>query len=125
MGQVLAPTLTKEQGGGPNPVDATGPRLLSLDDGGVRGLSTLYILKGLIAKLKPVTSNCQPSFLFGLIRGTSTGGLNAIMLGRLEMDVDECILACHKFMKAVFEEKSSWLPVNWFGRTTYSLIQTG
>ena len=35
------------------------------------------------------------------------------MLARLEMDVDECISAYNELMKTVFEEKSSWLPVNW------------
>jgi hypothetical protein len=44
--------------------------------------------------------------------------LIAIMLGRLEMDVDECISAYNKLIKAVSEEKSSWLPVSWMGRTT-------
>ena len=38
------------------------------------------------------------------------------MLGRLEMDVDKCILAYNKLIKAVFEEKLSWLPVSWMGR---------
>ena len=39
------------------------------------------------------------------------------MLGRLEMGVDECISAYSKLMESVFEEKSSWLPINWRGRT--------
>jgi len=38
------------------------------------------------------------------------------MLGRLEMDVDECITAYSRLMKAVFEEESSWLPISWKGR---------
>jgi hypothetical protein len=39
------------------------------------------------------------------------------MLGRLEMDVDECVSAYSKLMESVFEEKSSWLPISWTGRT--------
>jgi hypothetical protein len=39
------------------------------------------------------------------------------MLGRLEMDVDECISAYSKLMESVFGEKSSWLPIGWTGRT--------
>jgi hypothetical protein len=35
----------------PTPLDTTGLCLLSLDGGGVRGLSSLYILKGLMARL--------------------------------------------------------------------------
>ena len=38
------------------------------------------------------------------------------MLGRLEMDVDECITTYNRLIKAVFEEKSSWLPIGWTGR---------
>ena len=37
------------------------------------------------------------------------------MLGRLEMDVDECISAYIDLMKDVFEEKSRF-PVGWSGR---------
>jgi hypothetical protein len=37
------------------------------------------------------------------------------MLGRLEMDVDSCITAYSDLMKAVFAEKSSWLPFGWRG----------
>lgn len=62
-----------------NPVDHDGLCLLSLDGGGVRGLSTLYILKSIMdqlnqerqeQKLKPV----KPCEVFDLIGGTSTGG---------------------------------------------------
>ena len=41
-----------KHGGKPNPLDSTGLRLLSLDGGSVRELPTLYILKGLIDRLK-------------------------------------------------------------------------
>jgi hypothetical protein len=40
------------------------------------------------------------------------------MLGRLEMDVDECISAYNELIKAAFEEKSGWLLVSWMGRIT-------
>ena len=40
------------------------------------------------------------------------------MLGRLEMNVDECITAYSKLMKAVFEEKSRWLPISWKVKVT-------
>ncbi len=38
------------------------------------------------------------------------------MLGRLEMDVDECISAYSELMKTVFDEKSSRLPFGWRGK---------
>jgi patatin-like phospholipase/acyl hydrolase len=69
-------------------------RLLSLDGGGVRGLSTLYILRDLMKRIagpdKPVPKPCE---CFDMIGGTSTGGLIAIMLGRLRMSVEDCIAA--------------------------------
>jgi hypothetical protein len=39
------------------------------------------------------------------------------MLGRLEMDVDECISTYSELMETVFGERSSRLPVGWTGRT--------
>jgi len=119
---MMKQALTKEQGGEPNAVDETGLCLLSLDGGGVRGLATLSILKNIMARLNRErrTTNLppvKPCEIFDLIGGTSTGGLIAIMLGRLEMDVDECISAYSKLMETVFNEKSSSLPVSWTGRT--------
>jgi patatin-like phospholipase/acyl hydrolase len=64
------------------------PRILSLDGGGVRGLSSLLILRELmeeIARRKRSTETPLPCEYFDLIGGTSTGGLIAIMLGRLRM----------------------------------------
>ena len=65
-------------GGEPNPLDSTGLCLLSLDGGGVRGLSTLYILKGLMDRLNQVRPKGapikKPCEVFDLIGGTSTGG---------------------------------------------------
>ncbi|KAH7111139.1 phospholipase, patatin family protein [Dendryphion nanum] len=90
--------------------------LLSLDGGGVRGLSTLYILKVLMDSLNNERENdglppVKPCEIFDLIGGTSTGGLIAIMLGRLQMNVDECILEYKNIMKAVFERRASQLPI--------------
>jgi len=63
----------------PNPLDSTGLCLLSLDGGGVRGLSTLYILKSVMDRLnnKRTTASLlpvKPCEVFDLIGGTSTGG---------------------------------------------------
>jgi hypothetical protein len=44
----MAQSVATQHGGEPNLLDTTGLCLLSLDGGGVRGLSTLYILKGLM-----------------------------------------------------------------------------
>jgi patatin-like phospholipase/acyl hydrolase len=67
-----------------------GMNFLSLDGGGLRGLSSLLILKTLMQRIDP-TNPPKPCEYFDFIGGTSTGGLMAIMLGRLQMDIDECI----------------------------------
>lgn len=67
--------------------------LLSLDGGGIRGLSSLQILKQLmeiVAFRNGLSVILKPCDYFDLIGGTSTGGLIAIMLARLRMSVDEC-----------------------------------
>lgn len=65
--------------GKPNPLDTTGLCLLSLDGGGVRGLSTLFILKSIMDRLNRERDNAKlpavkPCEVFDLIGGTSTGG---------------------------------------------------
>ncbi|KAG9514048.1 phospholipase, patatin family protein, partial [Aureobasidium melanogenum] len=54
--------------------------------------------------------------MFDLIGGTSTGGLIAIMLGRLEMSVDECIVANSDLTETVFGQKLSRIPVDLKGK---------
>ena len=63
------------------------PRVLALDGGGIRGLSSLMILRDIMDEIgrKTNTENPKPCDYFDLISGTSTGGLIAIMLGRLGM----------------------------------------
>ena len=75
----MAQTLATQHGGEPNPLDTTGLCLLSLDGGGVRGLSTLFILKGLMTRLNNQRQDVglpsvKPCEVFDLIGGTSTGG---------------------------------------------------
>ena len=90
-------------------VDATDTdeplRILSLDGGGVRGISSLLLLKKIMDKVceerglqgqveagissegptnSKQTESIRPCQYFDLICGTSTGGLIAILLGRLQ-----------------------------------------
>ncbi|KAJ3516977.1 hypothetical protein NLJ89_g797 [Agrocybe chaxingu] len=76
-------------------------RLLSLDGGGVRGISSLHVLKAIVTKLTG-DPNAKPHEYFDMMAGTSTGGLIAIMLGRLKMSVDECIEAYEKLASKIF-----------------------
>ena len=72
------------------------PKILSLDGGGVRGLSSLLILRDIMEEVQKVedkTEMSKPCEYFDLICGTSTGGLIAIMLGLLGM-VIICVYSC-------------------------------
>ncbi|KAB8212947.1 phospholipase [Aspergillus novoparasiticus] len=114
---------TVKDSGEPNPIDTTGLCLLSLDGGGVRGLSSLYILKSIMDRLNHAREQTKlppvkPCEVFDLMGGTSTGGLIAIMLGRLEMDIDKCIDAYSDLAATVFGEKPRSIPVNFKGDIT-------
>ncbi|KAH8892820.1 hypothetical protein GQ53DRAFT_860990 [Thozetella sp. PMI_491] len=86
-------------------------RLLSLDGGGVRGLSSLMIIRQLMETVDPEAPP-KPCDYFDLIGGTSTGGLIAVMLGRLHMTVDECIEAYTSLSDKVFEKKAHRVKIN-------------
>ncbi|KAG9672833.1 phospholipase, patatin family protein, partial [Aureobasidium melanogenum] len=87
--------------------------LLSLDGGGVRGLSSLYILQRIMDGIDS-DNPPKPCDYFDIIGGTSTGGLIAIMLGRLEMSVDECIKTYTELSKDVFH-KTRRIPIGFKG----------
>ena len=55
---------------------------MAIDGGGVRGLVSLLILRRLMHLISPKDPP-KPCQVFDVIAGTSTGGLIAIMLGRL------------------------------------------
>ncbi|KAF8218140.1 FabD/lysophospholipase-like protein [Mycena galopus ATCC 62051] len=84
--------------------------LSHLDGGGIRGLSMLIILEDLMYKLK-VADNLpdvpRPCDYFDLMGGTSTGGLIALMLGRLRMSVKDAVKAYGELSKEVFSEVKS------------------
>ncbi|KAL8367581.1 hypothetical protein RB599_003459 [Gaeumannomyces hyphopodioides] len=87
-------------------------RILSLDGGGIRGLSSLLILEHImegIRKAEGLSEVPKPCERFDLIGGTSTGGIIAIMLGRLGMNVDECIRAYRKVAERAFTPKRTTL----------------
>src|SRR5579859_1229761 len=80
-------------------------RILSLDGGGVRGISSLFILQALMNQITRQQRTdypneqrppLRPCDVFDLICGTSTGGIIALMLGRLEMVIPRlCSLHCY------------------------------
>ncbi|GAM90272.1 hypothetical protein ANO11243_083140 [Dothideomycetidae sp. 11243] len=87
--------------------------LLCIDGGGVKGLSALFIIRKLMELIDP-DEPPKPCDYFDVIGGTSTGGLIAIMLGRLEMTVDECLEQYNILQTSVFR-KLHHLPVGWRG----------
>ncbi|KAI2611804.1 hypothetical protein GGR54DRAFT_643255 [Hypoxylon sp. NC1633] len=89
-------------------------RILSLDGGGIRGKSSLLILENILEKYresKGLDQVPKPCDVFDIIGGTSTGGIIAIMLGRLSMSVDECIRAYDKLAKTAFTPKWNPFPI--------------
>jgi predicted acylesterase/phospholipase RssA len=81
--------------------DDEGLFLLSLDGGGVRGLSSLMVLKRIMEAIEP-DNPPRPCDYFDMIGGTSTGGLIAIMLGRMRLTIDECITAYSELAPKAF-----------------------
>ena len=55
-----------------------------------------------------LTSRYLPCHYFDYVSGTSTGGLVAIMLGRLRWNIDDCIKE-YKRLSAMVFQKPSWL----------------
>ncbi|KAL2063144.1 hypothetical protein VTL71DRAFT_6216 [Oculimacula yallundae] len=87
-------------------------RLLSLDGGGIRGLSELYILEVIMHRVrlaKKLKKDPLPADYFDMICGTSTGGLIAILLGRLRLSVPQAIQKYGELSEYVFsEQKPGW-----------------
>jgi len=89
-------------------------RILTLDGGGVRGLSSLLILREVVERLqhKRASSTDVPSMplrpcdVFDLIVGTGTGGISALFLGRLHMTVDQAIEEYLRMARTVFKSPS-------------------
>ncbi|KAG6867495.1 hypothetical protein C0993_002100 [Termitomyces sp. T159_Od127] len=90
-----------------------GLRLLVLDDGGTRGLSELLIIQELMNRIKYITNasvSPKPCEYFDMIGGVGTGGLIALMLGRLKMPIDQAIKEYVTLCSRVFSDKK------WQGR---------
>ncbi|KAJ2900295.1 uncharacterized protein MKZ38_002513 [Zalerion maritima] len=83
--------------------------LLALDGGGVRGLSEAVILNDLMIRIKTLKNLPyvpKPCDCFHMIGGTSTGGLLAIMLGRMQMSTEEAIVAYQECSESIFRKQN-------------------
>ncbi|CAM1511722.1 Fc.00g092350.m01.CDS01 [Cosmosporella sp. VM-42] len=86
--------------------------LLSLDGGGIRGISSIIILKEIMRQVnkgRPSREHLEPWQVFDLIGGTSTGGIIAIMIGCLRMSLDDCEKAYVTMAEQIFQPKRSSL----------------
>ncbi|RDW57242.1 hypothetical protein BP5796_12692 [Coleophoma crateriformis] len=91
--------------------------LLSLDGGGIRGVSELKILGQIMERIKDdegLESDPCPADYFDMIGGTSTGGIIALLLGRLRMTVPECLDAYLSISKTVFSDKKHYISEGYF-----------
>ena len=84
-----------------------GATLLSLDGGGIKGISSLLILEKIMKKVRTIENRDLererlPKDYFDLAGGTSTGGLAALMLFRLNMPTSEVIGHYRGLAKTVF-----------------------
>ncbi|OTB15007.1 hypothetical protein K445DRAFT_12287 [Daldinia sp. EC12] len=89
-------------------------RVLSLDGGGIRGISSILILQEVmetIRRTQGLQETPRPCEYFDFIGGTSTGGIIAIMLGRLGMTIEDCIAAYRRLAKKAFTPKRRMLPL--------------
>ncbi|AEO54031.1 hypothetical protein MYCTH_2296089 [Thermothelomyces thermophilus ATCC 42464] len=83
--------------------------LLSLDGGGVRGVASLVILHEIMLKIKEsqrLDHLPKPCEYFHMIGGTSTGGLIAIMLGRLRMSTEEALHEYDQCASKIFSSRN-------------------
>ena len=102
-------------------------RILSLDGGGVRGLFTVIVLEALMEEIRILIKqedDIKPCDFFDLIGGTSTGGLLALMLSRLRMDLISCKKQYRELSKTIFQKQGWSYPFRtavdaWFGRAWY------
>ncbi|KAF1830423.1 FabD/lysophospholipase-like protein [Decorospora gaudefroyi] len=83
-------------------------RVLCLDGGGIKGYTSLLILRRIFRTMMvegQLDEVPRPCDVFDLIIGTSTGGLIAVMLGRLHMTIEECITKYEELGGEVFGNK--------------------
>jgi len=67
-------------------------RVLSLDGGGIRGLSSLMILAKIMERVATEKGEeSKPCDYFRCITGAGIGGVLALLLGRLKLTVSQCM----------------------------------
>ncbi|KAG9960858.1 FabD/lysophospholipase-like protein, partial [Aureobasidium melanogenum] len=113
--------------------------VLTLDGGGIRGLVSLLILERILEFIRDEEWGCDRKMVeaghraprtdgrdktelplachyFSFMFGTSTGGIIAIMLGRLRMGIKDCIDTYCNLGREVFEKRQ---PFHFLGQDKY------
>ncbi|PHH51169.1 Vegetative incompatibility protein HET-E-1 [Ceratocystis fimbriata CBS 114723] len=96
------------------PITSEPLKVLSLDGGGIRGLSSLLILEKIaehIQNTEGFNETQKPCDMFDLIGGTGTGGIIAIMLGRLKMTLHQSIEAYKSLAETVLRPEPTNLSI--------------
>jgi patatin-like phospholipase/acyl hydrolase len=74
----------------------------------MKGYTALLILKRILRTVQMEGSLAKeplPCEVFDMICGTSTGGLIAVMLGRLKMSIDECLQTYEELGEDIFGKR--------------------
>ncbi|KAG9695940.1 FabD/lysophospholipase-like protein, partial [Aureobasidium melanogenum] len=113
--------------------------VLTLDGGGIRGLVSLLILERILGFIRDEEWGCDRRMVdagyraprtdgrdktelplachyFSFMFGTSTGGIIAIMLGRLRMGIKDCIDTYCNLGREIFEKRQ---PFHFLGQNKY------
>ncbi|KAG0149205.1 hypothetical protein CROQUDRAFT_105321 [Cronartium quercuum f. sp. fusiforme G11] len=103
-------------------VSERGWRILSLDGGGIRGLSMLFVIRSILERVQKragLSSLPKPCDCFDLICGVGTGGIIALLLGRLHLSISDAIAAYLSIARNVFGQGKGALAIL-LGKTRYS-----
>ncbi|KAI9665063.1 MAG: hypothetical protein M1821_006511 [Bathelium mastoideum] len=98
-----------------------------LHGGGIRGLSELIMLKAIMDRVQSLLRLEKPPLpadYFDMIGGTSTGGLIAVLLGRLRMSIDEAIESYDKFSRSIFGKKQRLRDGKYSAKTFETIIKS-
>ncbi|KAH7355350.1 acyl transferase/acyl hydrolase/lysophospholipase [Rhexocercosporidium sp. MPI-PUGE-AT-0058] len=98
---------------------------VSPNGGGVRGLSSLLVLQNVLEEVRiqqRLSRAPLPCEYFHMIAGTSTGGLIAILLGRLRMSVAECINLYEDVAQRIFGEEQALTSATRFSSSNFRQV---
>lgn len=96
-----------------------------LDGGGIRGYSEIIIVEQLMLRVKhelELPTLPKPCDYFDLICGTSTGGIIAILLGRLRMSVKEVKDVYKELCKEIFSNPKKHVSEGKFSATNLETL---